>query len=195
MKGLLCKHCDSCRDYEYVRYDKKGRLNTFQYCNGGKEIVELSEWRVDPKTGYVKSTRKIHANGVYKNRTFHRLFKKNRENVIDHIGGVRTDNRLRKLREITQSCNAQNMHSNSKSRFPGVFLRKSSNTWYTVAEKWNGEDKQVVRKYGFKTEIEAYDAYLESCRELGRTINTEIPAYKEWAEWKKQNNQVTLDVF
>jgi hypothetical protein len=194
MKRTLCKHCTKCKDYEYVRYDRNGKLHSFQYCEGGKDIVALSEWGIH-QSGYVKSTRKINLNGINKPRTFHRIFKKDRNNVIDHIEGNRTDNRLRKLREITQSCNSQNMHTNSKSKFPGVFLRKSSNTWYTVCEKWNGDDKQVIRKYGFKTEIEAYDAYIESCKTLGRTINTEIPAYKEWLEWKQNNPQTTLEAF
>ena len=194
MKGTLCQHCKECIDYIYERKDRNGKIHRFQYCEAGRPVVELSNWAITPG-GYAKSTKRLRFNTVYKCRTFHRIFKKNRENIIDHIDGDRTDNRFRKLREITQSCNAQNIHTKSKSRFPGVFYRKSSGTWYTVAEKWNGEDKQAIRKYGFKTEIEAYDAYLESCKELGRTINTEIAAYKEWLEWKKQNNQTTLEGF
>lgn len=54
------------------------------------------------------------------------------ENQIDHINGIRSDNRIENLREATGSQNEQNKYkamSNSKSKVLGV-------SWHKKAKKW-----------------------------------------------------------
>jgi hypothetical protein len=50
---------------------------------------------------------------------------------VDHINGVRTDNRLENLREVTVRENAQNMkrYANNKSGHTGVIWMKQNGQW------------------------------------------------------------------
>ena len=55
---------------------------------------------------------------------------------LDHINGVRTENRIANLREATNAENAQNcaVRRNNKSGHPGV-------RWHKAAGKWQAEIK------------------------------------------------------
>lgn len=59
---------------------------------------------------------------------------------IDHINGIRDDNRIDNLRECTTSENHSNKtaYKNSKSGIKGVSWSKSSKKWYATISK-NGE--------------------------------------------------------
>ena len=56
------------------------------------------------------------------------------ENDIDHIKGIKDDNRIRKLREISRSCNLRNTgnRKNNISGIKGVSWLKSRNKWRSV---------------------------------------------------------------
>lgn len=196
MKYTLCKHCDSgCKDYEYIRFGKNGNLYCFQYCKGGAEEVKKSEWFIQ-KDGYAESTRKI--NG--KKRMYHTLFKKDPNLVIDHIDGDRLDNRLRMLREVTFSDNSQNFHWEDRrvtSRFPGVYYDRKNRRWRAVAKRFRSGHPQhkVIARTGFSTQLEAFDFYVKSVKELGRSVNTETAQYREYLRWKSERSQVSLDEF
>ena len=195
MKKSLCKHCDKCEDYEYVRFDRKGNLQCFQYCKGGADEVKLSEWYIQ-KDGYVYSTSKL--NG--KKSFYHTLFKKDKDMIIDHINGDRTDNRLRMLREITPSCNSQNIrweHKRVTSRFPGVYWNRKNECWMCSARKHKASNPNTYTKAkgGFKTEYEAFDYYLKLLKEMGRTVNTQTDVYQEYLQWKGEQQQSTLEAF
>ncbi|MBB3802042.1 hypothetical protein FHR47_002290 [Xanthomonas arboricola] len=85
---------------------------------------------------------------------------------IDHINGVRTDNRLANLRECSHAENHQNRgaHRNNTSGFIGV-------TWNARKEKWqaqitlNGNHRQVGL---YATPEQAHAAYLAAKAELHR---------------------------
>lgn len=194
MKKSLCKHCENCGDFEYVRFDRKGNLQCFQYCKGGEEEVRLSEWFIQ-KDGYAYSTANI--NG--KKRFYHTLFKKDKNMIIDHINGDRTDNRLRMLREISPSCNSQNIrweHKRVTSRFPGVYWNRKEGYWMCQARKGKSSNPYTHKsKGGFKTEYEAFDYYLKLLNEMGRTVNTETEVYKDYLRWKGEQQQSTLEAF
>ncbi len=53
------------------------------------------------------------------------------ENQIDHLNGIRNDNRLENLREVSQACNTQNckISSRNTSGFPGVNRHKQRKKW------------------------------------------------------------------
>lgn len=79
---------------------------------------------------------------------------------IDHVNGVRNDNRFINLRQCTQYENDQNRVSrkNTTSKYIGV-------SWNNERRKWratiniNGKQKHLGR---FETEEEALSAYIEA---------------------------------
>lgn len=195
LKNTLCKYCEVCEDFEYIRFDRKGNLQCFQYCKGGAEEVGLSEWYIQ-KDGYAYSTKNIDGKKTF----YHTLFKKDKDKVIDHVSGDRTDNRLRMLREITPSCNSQNVrweHKRVTSKYPGVYWNRQYECWMCVAKKHkaNHPDFKTLSKQGFKSEEEAFECYISFLKELGRTVNTQTEVYKDYLRWKGEQQQVTLDVF
>lgn len=82
---------------------------------------------------------------------------------IDHINGVRTDNRIENLRDVTVGENHQNKRRpQGANPYLGV-------TWHKGRQKWQaqiGVDgvKRVLGR--FSTAEEARDAYLRAKREL-----------------------------
>ena len=197
MKNSLCRHCnEGCKDFEYVRFDKRGNLQCFQYCKGGEEKVKLSEWYIQ-KDGYVYSTSKIEG----KKRLYHTLFKREEGLIIDHIDGDRTDNRLRMLREVSYSENSQNTRlwkdKRITSKYPGVYWNRNRKCWTCQVRKYNVNNPNYVhiKKDGFETEEEAFDCYLSVLKEMGREINTETEAYKDYWKWKREQQQSSLDAF
>jgi hypothetical protein len=63
---------------------------------------------------------------------------------IDHVNGVRSDNRIENLREATRSQNQYNkkISSNSVSKVKNVFFNKSSGKWQ-VKIRINGKRKNL----------------------------------------------------
>ena len=92
-------------------------------------------------------------------------------NDLDHINGVRSDNRIENLRECTRSENMQNykLPSTNKSGFLGVHWRARENRWAAVINH-----QKVMHRLGtFATAAEARDAYL-SAKKLLHTV-TPVP--------------------
>ena len=86
------------------------------------------------------------------------------KNQIDHINGVRDDNRLINLREATNAENRQNMgiRSDNKSGFIGVYYAKWANAWRAEI-RVNGNR----RKLGyFDAPEKAHLAYLNAKAQL-----------------------------
>lgn len=67
---------------------------------------------------------------------------------IDHINGVRYDNRISNLRLVTSQKNARNMHisKNNKSNFNGV-------NWHKAAKKWQAR----IYHEGVRIDLGRYD--------------------------------------
>jgi len=98
------------------------------------------------------------------------------ENDLDHIKRVRNDNRIRRLREISKSCNSQNIGTlkNNTSGVKGVNLDKNTNKWGAKIESNN-------KKYhlgAYKDFDEAVCARLagEQCLNWG-VCDSASPAY------------------
>lgn len=78
---------------------------------------------------------------------------------VDHINGIRTDNRWLNLREASSSMNNQNKRgpqSNNKSGYLGVSWSKHSKKWVAFI-KSNGRQRSLGL---FETPELAYEAYL-----------------------------------
>jgi hypothetical protein len=80
---------------------------------------------------------------------------------LDHVNGVRADNRLCNLREATNAQNAQNRKRvDNKSGFPGV--RKENSKWLAEIKV----DYKPIRLGLFTTPEAAHDVYLKAKQEL-----------------------------
>lgn len=117
--------------------------------------------------GYVK----IHIDGVY--YSAHRLiwlfifgdWPSYPEFEIDHVNGVKTDNRIQNLRKCTKSMNQRNgsMRINNKSGVIGVNWVESKQAW--IARIWDGPHHRYLGRF---TDIEdAREARAKAERELG----------------------------
>lgn len=87
--------------------------------------------------------------------------------VIDHINGIKTDNRLDNLRECTHEQNMQNsrvyLRRNKSSRFSGVSrCNNKSNPWTSQIRV----DGKKIHLGSFSSELDAHKAYLAAKAEL-----------------------------
>lgn len=83
---------------------------------------------------------------------------------IDHINGVKDDNRILNLRVVTNAENKQNvtLSKRNKSGFLGVTLHKDTGLWRADIGI-NGKQVSLGR---FKTPEEASEAYLNAKKRL-----------------------------
>ena len=193
INSTKCKQCNECETYEYERYDRNDNLQSFIYCKGNKDEVELSNWFIQ-KDGYAYSTRKIQTPHYddKKKTLFHTLFKNNKNRIIDHINGVRNDNRLRNLQEVSDEWNNQNYHHKRTSIFPGVYWSRKMGKY--VAQYGNRRKESNVRIGFFDDELEAFHAYVKRLESDGKTVNPNTMAWSRYVEWLGERNQSKLIV-
>lgn len=92
------------------------------------------------------------------------------EHSIDHINGIRTDNRIANLRDVTTTQNNQNERSARRSSRSGLLGAH----WSGANRKWvsqitaNGKVKTLGQ---FDTASEAHIAYVNAKRELHATCS------------------------
>lgn len=82
---------------------------------------------------------------------------------IDHINGIKHDNRFSNLRDVPTSLNMQNelrVRKNNQSGFMGVHFRKDRNKWIATI-RINGKPKRLG---SFATPEEAEAAYINGKR-------------------------------
>ena len=86
--------------------------------------------------------------------------------VIDHINGIRDDNRICNLRDVSFADNAQNMRGPTKANKIGVMGAYKRRNFFEAKILVNG----VLHRLGkFKTPEEANAAYVSAKRKLHRT--------------------------
>ena len=86
-------------------------------------------------------------------------------NDVDHINGIRDDNRWVNLRDATQTINSQNLRKpreNNKSGYLGVFWHKASGKWGAAITI----NSKGIHLGLFTVKEEAAARYLEKKREL-----------------------------
>lgn len=151
------------------------RVNSEKQNNHSHEYLS-SRYTYDPETGYIYSTRSNRVVGFRNSSGYttidlgggttflaHRLgwFLHHGEwppHTIDHINGIRDDNRLHNLRLATQQQNLQNrpIFKNNKLGVKGVCLHKGRYR----AQLWR-DGRFVLSKY-FRTSEEAAAAYRQA---------------------------------
>ena len=80
---------------------------------------------------------------------------------IDHINGIRNDNRLENLRVVFHRKNQQNRIEHRNGRLCGCYYYTEENKWLSQIQI-DGKRIYIGR---FKTEKEAHDAYLKYSEE------------------------------
>ena len=81
------------------------------------------------------------------------------KNFIDHINGIKIDNRICNIRDVTRSENMQNLFKpQGRNIYIGVYKNQNANTWYSKIEI-NGKQ---IRLGTFKTPEEANIAYKKA---------------------------------
>jgi HNH endonuclease len=79
---------------------------------------------------------------------------------IDHINGVRSDNRIVNLRDVPRRLNLQNRAPSKDGRLLGTHFCKSSGKWIAQIQV-DGKKKRLGT---FTSEIEAHNAYVREKR-------------------------------
>lgn len=85
--------------------------------------------------------------------------------VVDHINGIRNDNRWCNIRTASMAENSKNckLRSDNKSGVPGVFFRKEQNKWRA---KISHKGKRISLGQ-FATKEEAIQARIEAEKKYG----------------------------
>jgi len=182
--NILCKNCKVCEPLLYSRKTRKGSKQEFKYCKQNQKYINLSSWYINNE-GYAFSTTKI--NG--KRKLFHSLLNNTENLVMDHINGIRTDNRLCNLRLVHPSINSQNHHNKRTSNFPGVYWNEKRQKWIC---KVYVKNKQITWR-SFNTEIEAYDHYVKTKNSIGGIIDRQSHEYYLYCEWLSEQSQTKIN--
>jgi hypothetical protein len=153
----IWKEIDGCKDY-YI--SNTGRVKSIKL---NKEWIKSFRTR---KNGYLCI--RLIINNKKKWISIHQLvgmsflgYKPNTNNlVIDHINGIKNDNRLENLRVVTHRENINLYYDNTQksSKFRGVSFHKLTHKWISQISI-NGKNKYLGL---FNSEQEAHMAYRNS---------------------------------
>ena len=97
------------------------------------------------------------------------------DNVIDHINGIKTDNRIDNLRDVTYAVNNQNQqkgHSGSKSGKLGVNWNSSKNKWVAKIGL-NGKQRHL----GYFDDVDEANDMYQKAKKLYHDIPPKEPQY------------------
>lgn len=88
--------------------------------------------------------------------------------VIDHINGIKTDNRIENLRDVTNAENIQNMRAPMKGNKSGYLGVCSEGPRFRALITVNGKQERIGV---FDTPEEAHEAYVKRKREVHPTCS------------------------
>lgn len=143
----------------------------FYFDKDDYDIIKDYRWNLNLR-GYIATTKRINNKKI--NIRLHQLIMGKKEGcIIDHINGIKTDNRKINMRFCTQQQNVMNgeIPNTNKSGFKGVIWDKSRNKWRSYI-KYN--QKTITLGYfinkddAIKTRIEAEEKYFGEYSYLNR---------------------------
>lgn len=88
-------------------------------------------------------------------------------NIIDHINGIKTDDSIENLRDVTYRANSNNTRRHREGKTAGTSYRKDGRKYPWIARIRISRPKNILIHLGsFKTEAEAHEAYMKAYQEL-----------------------------
>lgn len=132
--------------------------------------IKKANWFVEKQVAGTINNRGYHIITINGKRyCAHRLawyfqYKKWPEYYIDHINGIKTDNRIANLRDVPSRINQINSYKHRNGKLAGTFFthRKLTHPWYAKI--------RINKEYKFlgyyATEKEANEAYVEELQKL-----------------------------
>ena len=146
-------------------------LKHFNYFNGGLyyTLPIAKRTKVGDRFGWIRSDGYRQGSVNSKSYFEHRLiwlyhYGEWPKDQLDHINGIRDDNRIENLREVTNQQNQFNKKSasGSSSQYKGVYWNKNSGKWHSRCQT------SVSNKHlgFFDCEIEAAKAYDDYTKSL-----------------------------
>lgn len=149
-------HITQSRAHELLRYEPETGLFFWK-------IKPSTKIRAGALAGHTRVKGKKYVAIVVENQLYlaHRLawlYVHGRfpSNLIDHINGIRDDNRIANLREVTYQENSHNSGRQLRAQCPFRGLKKRGNSWQAAIRV----NKKSIYLGSFKTAEEASDAYL-----------------------------------
>lgn len=147
---------------ELLHYEQKTGVFTWIKSKGNVKVGDIAGANGKYRHLYVKIDGK--------NYYLHRLawlyvYGKFPDNMIDHINGISTDNRIDNLRDVTNTVNQQNQktaHANSKSGLIGACWNKQNKAWKAQIT----HQGKVIYLGLYKTSQLAHEEYLTAKRKL-----------------------------
>lgn len=92
---------------------------------------------------------------------------------IDHINGIKGDNRLINLREVTRTENQLNRPYHRKGGLPFTSYHKKYKKWAAVLPSVISKKHKISRYLGyFDTQEEAYDTVIIKLKKLNEILTT-----------------------
>lgn len=82
--------------------------------------------------------------------------------IVDHINGIKLDNKIQNLREVTKRENCNNKEHNRLGRLAGCYFHKSKKRWI-ARYKIKNKPHYIG---SFMTELGAHVAYAKAIKEL-----------------------------
>lgn len=146
---------------EYISYDSSTGKFFLLKKRGNKDVLGEMKMKPHPKWGYNRIS--LFGKRFYAQRVAWFLFYGEiPDNFIDHINGVRYDNRISNLRECTNSENQANTRAiKSLSGYKGVYpVRNKAGEIVSWAAQWNKKHLGC-----FRTPDDAAIAYDEALLE------------------------------
>ena len=161
----------SIKDYEgFYEISSLGRIKSLHF---GKEKILK---QAPDSTGYLMC--RISKDGIPVNKKIHILMAiiflghipNKHEFVVDHINGIKTDNRLENLQIVTHRENSsicyRKNRPNFSSKFTGVYWNKVAKKWMTQM-RINGKLKTLGT---FSSEIDAANIYTNTLNKLKENV-------------------------
>jgi len=146
----LAREVLRCGKYQYT---SKEKILTCHINTGGYYQISL-------RTGNNRYSKTVH---TLMSRAFlNHIPDGTHKIVVDHINGIRSDNRLENLQLITNRENSSKDRKNGTSKYTGVYWCKIKNK-FSAKIRVNGKQTHLGL---FTCELEAHNAYQNKLKEI-----------------------------